>query len=87
MSRSGLIPCHDPIFVAKYCSDLVHRVVLNFLANTNQKKYTTFFVLEIELKGCLGPFVLMSSFALSKSRVAYRAPHWEANYYGAVFGH
>ena len=52
-----------------------------------RKKYITFFVLKIELKGCLGPFVLMSPFALSKSRVGYRDAFGDVNYYGAVFGH
>ena len=52
-----------------------------------RKKYITFFVLKIELNGCLGPFVLMSPFALSKSRVGYRDAFGDVNYYGAVFGH
>ena len=43
--------------------------------------------LEIELKPCLGLLVMMPPFALSRLQVAYRALHWEANYYGAVFGH
>ena len=43
--------------------------------------------LEIELKGCLGPLVMRPPFALSRLQVAYRAGCWEANYYGAVFGH
>jgi hypothetical protein len=33
--------------------------------------------LEIELKPCLEPVVLMSPFALSKLRVAYRTGCWE----------
>jgi hypothetical protein len=44
-------------------------------------------ILEIELNGCLGPFVLMSPFALSKSRVGYRDAFGDAKSYGAVFGH
>ena len=87
MSRSGLIPCHDPIFVAKYCSDLVHRGAQFPSKCKPEKKYITFFVLKIELNGCLGPFVLMSPFALSKSRVGYRDAFGDVNYYGAVFGH
>ena len=43
--------------------------------------------LEIELKPCLGLLVMMPPFALSRLQVAYRTPHWEANYYGVVFGH
>ena len=43
--------------------------MLNSLANTNQKKYITFVVLKIKLKPCLGSFVLMSPFAMWKSRV------------------
>ena len=43
--------------------------------------------LEIELKPCLEPLVLMSPSALSGLRVAYRAGYWEASCYGAVFGH
>ena len=74
-------------FLLRNIAQIWSIVVLNFLANTNQKKYTTFFVLEIELKGCLGPFVLMSPFALSKSRVGYRDAFGEAKSYGAVFGH
>ena len=43
--------------------------------------------LEIELKGCLAPLVLMSPSALSRLRVAYRTGYGDVNYYGAVFGH
>jgi hypothetical protein len=42
---------------------------------------------EIELNPCLGPLVLMSPFALSRLRVAYRTGYRDVNYYGAVFGH
>ena len=74
-------------FLLRNIAQIWSIVVLNFLANANQKKYITFFVLKIELKGCLGPFVLMSPFALSKSRVAYRTSYGEVNGYGAVFEH
>ena len=87
MSRSGLIPCHDPIFVAKYCSDLVHRGAQFPSKCKPEKKYITFFVLKIELKSCLGRLVLMSPSALSRLRVAYRTGYGDVNYYGAVFGH
>jgi hypothetical protein len=43
--------------------------------------------LEIELKPCLGPLVMMPPFALPRLQVAYRTLHWDVNYYGAVFGH
>ena len=43
--------------------------------------------LESELKPCLGPLVLRSPSALSRLQVAYWTGSWEANYYGAVFGH
>ena len=43
--------------------------------------------LEIELKPCLGPLVLMSPFALSKLLVGYWTGYGEFNCYGAVFGH
>ena len=74
-------------FLLRNIAQIWSIVVLNFLANANQKKYITFFVLKIELKGCLAPLVLMSPSALLRLRVAYRTPLWEANYYGAVFGH
>ena len=74
-------------FLLRNIAQIWSIVVLNFLANTNQKKYVTFFVLKIELKPCLGPLVMRPAFALSRLQVAYRTPLGEANYYGAVFGH
>jgi hypothetical protein len=44
-------------------------------------------ILEIELKPCLRPLVLMSPFAMSKSQVGYLTSCWDVKSYGAVFGH
>jgi hypothetical protein len=74
-------------FLLRNIAQIWSIVVFNFLANANQKKYITFFVLKIELNPCLVPLVLMSPSALSRLRVAYQTGCGDANYYGAVFGH
>jgi hypothetical protein len=75
--RPGLILFHDAMnpFLLRNIAQIWPIVVLNSLANPNQKKYITFVVLEIKPKPCLGSFVLMSPFAMSKSRVGYRTRH------------
>jgi hypothetical protein len=65
----------DP-FLLRNVAQIWPVVVFNSLANTNQKKYITFVVLKIKPKPCLESFVLMSPFAMSKSRVGYRTRHW-----------